>query len=616
MAGNLARGNDLKIGQGTGLRIFTIIGALFMMLPLIILVFYSFNSSKSIVAWEGFSLKWYADIFKNQSLWLSLKNSLVIALISTAITTVLATMGALLIGKYNFRGRALFQNLLYVPVILPEIIFGVSLLALFIMIDFPLGIISIICAHITFSFPFATLVILSKVHSLPPSLEEASLDLGAGKWETFRKIILPFIMPGVVSGALFSFTLSIDDFIVTFFTAGAGASTLPLKIYSMIKYGLTPSINAISTVIIVFTVVALYVSNKLQNSARISKNVKIGLGSFILAIIVILLVVPMFLPAKKEVNLYTYSGYIDEDLLVKFEKETGIKVNLDYFNDNEELLSKLHMGVSGYDLITPSDYMVQILKEQELIAPIDFTQIPNVENIDSNFRFSKYDNRGEYYVPYTYGFSAIVYNNDKIKDSIDSWQDMWNPAYKGNILMLEDLRETFFVGYKLIGKPYEANKQSLHEALNKLLEQKPLLLKYEAVATQEIMEKGDAWIAHAWNGTIERLLAMDPKFKFCMPKEGSLFFIDNLCIPALSENKKNAELFINFMLRPENAAANMNKIRYAMPVKKAWEMLDPEFRENQVIFPEITDPSKIELLKDLGEFNKDIEKAWTELKVR
>lgn len=615
MAGNLARGNDLRVGQGTGLKIFTIAGALVLLLPLVILVVYSFNSSKSVVNLDGFSLKWYAEIFRNQSLWISLKNSIIIALISTAFTTVLATMAALLIGKYSFRGRALFQNLLYVPVILPEIIFGVSLLALYLMIGFPLGIISIICAHITFSFPFSTLVILSKVMSLPPSLEEASLDLGAGKWQTFHKVILPYIMPGIVSGALFAFTLSIDDFIVTFFTAGAGASTLPLKIFSMIKYGLTPAINAISVVIIIFTMAALYISNKIQNSSRISKKVKLGLGGFFLVIILVLYVAPLFVKENKEVNLYTYSGYIDEDLLVKFKEETGIKVNIDYFNDNEELLSKLKMGVSGYDVVTPSDYMVQILKEQELITPIDFSNIPNIVNIDNAFRKKDFDLNGEYSVPYTYGFSAIVYDSEKIKDTIDSWQDMWNPAYKGNILMLDDMRETFFVGYKLVGKPFDNNRESLQEALNKLIEQKPLLLKYEAVSTQELMEGGDAWIAHAWNGMIERLLAFDPKFKYCMPREGSLFFVDNLCIPTLSENKENAELFMNFLLRPENSAANMMKIRYAMPNEKARMLLDSALRENRVIFPKIVDPAKIELLKDLGGFAAEIDKAWTELKV-
>ena len=615
MAGNLARGNDLNIGQGWVLKLVAFLGALFLITPLVILIVFSFNDSTTLTHWEGFSLRWYAAIFKDEGLWISLKNSLVVAIVSTIITTIIATMGALLIGKYNFRGRALFQNLLYVPVIIPEIIFGVALLALFMLINFPLGIVSIICAHITFSFPFATLVILSKVVNLPPSLEEASLDLGASRWQTFKWVVLPNIMTGVVSGAMFAFTLSIDDFIVTFFTAGVGSSTLPLKIYSMIKYGLTPSINAISTVLIVFTVVALYATDKLQKSTRIGKKFKIALASGFLVVVLSLIVIPMTMKDNKTVNLYNYSEYIDSNLIDKFKAETGITVNIDYYTDNEDMLSRLRMGVTGYDIVVPAGYMIKIMKEAGMLAPLDFNNIPNNKYIKNNVRKLEFDTTGNYYITYAYGFIGIVYNSDKIHDPISSWGDLWNPAYKGNILMVDDMREVYFAACKKIGKPYDDNPE-IKEAFAQLVEQQLHVMKYESNATEELMKSGDAWIAQTWNGAIQKVCESDPKFKICIPREGFLFFFDNLAILSTSLNKKNAELFINFMLRPENSAANMKKIKYAMPNEEARALLDSSLRFNPVVFPELPESSKIETIRDLGEFNKVLDKAWTGLKVR
>ena len=616
MAGNLARGNDLNIGQGWALKVVAFLGALFLITPLVILIVFSFNDSRTLTHWEGFSLRWYAAIFKDAGLWVSLKNSLVVAIVSTLITTVIATMGALLIGKYNFKGRALFQNLLYVPIILPEIIFGVALLALFMLINFPLGILSIICAHITFSFPFATLVILSSVVNLPPSLEEASLDLGASRWQTFKWVVLPNIMTGVVSGAMFAFTLSIDDFIVTFFTAGVGASTLPLKIYSMIKYGLTPSINAISTVLIVFTVVALYATDKLQKSKSIGKRFKIALASGFLVVVLSLIIIPMTMKDNKTVNLYNYSEYIDTDLLDKFKAETGISVNIDFYTDNEDMLSRLKMGVTGYDIVVPTGYMIKIMKEAGMLAPLDFSNIPNIKYISSNVRKLDFDTTGNYYINYVYGFTGIVYNSDKIHDPISSWGDLWNPAYKGNILMVDDMREVYYAACKKIGKPFDDNPETLKEAFSQLVAQKPLVMKYESNATEEMMKSGDAWIAQTWNGVIQKVCESDPKFKLCVPREGLLFFFDNLAVLSTSPNKKNAELFINFMLRPENSAANMKKIRYAMPNEAARALLDSSLRFNPVVFPVLPESSKIEIIRDWGDFNKVLDKAWTELKVR
>jgi spermidine/putrescine transport system permease protein len=614
MAGNLARGNDLKIGQSITLKIITIAGILFLLFPLIILIVFSFNESRTVSLWTGFSLKWYRSAFQDSSLWLAVRNSLMIAIVSTLVTTILGTMGAILLGKYRFRGKELFQNILYVPVILPEIILGVSLLALFMLIRFPLGLLSVICAHIAFSFPFVTMIILAKVINLPPSLEEASLDLGATRWQTFVKVILPNISPGVISGALFAFTMSIDDFVVTFFTAGVGASTLPLKIYSLIKFGLTPSINAISTILILLTVLALVLANFLQKSQKISKKVKLAIGSFFILVLGFVIVAPFFTKTQKKLNIYNYSDYLSEELISEFEKETGIDVSLDYYNDNEELLSKLKMGVTGYDMIFPSGYMVKIMIKEGLLAPINPDSIPNRSYISPDFLKMSYDTTGLYYIPYTYGFAGITYNSELIKDSLDSWQALWDPRYKGKITMIDEMHETFYVAYRLLGYDFEKDTSRLNEARDLLIRQKPLLKKYESNNIEALMLSGDVWIAHAWNGQLFRLNATDPKFKTAIPKEGALFWLDNICIPASSPNKENAEKFINFLLRPENTARNIKAVNYAMPNDSAQNLLEPSIRNNRIIFPEI-DFTKLEVLDDMGSFNRKLDRAWTEVKV-
>jgi len=616
MAGNISRGNDLGIGQGKGLKIITLAGLVFLLLPLLVLIVYSFNESRTVTVWTGFSLKWYRSVFQDPAIWLAVKNSLVIAVVSTFFTTVLGTMGALLLSKYTFRGKDLFQNMLYVPVLLPEIIFGVMLLAMFLMIGFPLGLISIICAHITFSFPFATMIIYAKVVNMPASIEEASLDLGASRWQTYLKVVLPFISPGIISGAMFAFTMSIDDFVVTFFTAGVGSSTLPLKIYSLIKFGVTPSINAISTLLIVFTVIVLFISNRIQESKRLGKKFKITILSFFILLIIFLIASPFFNSDEKKLNIYNYSGYLSDKLINDFEKESGIKVTLDYYNDNEELLSRLKMGVSGYDLIFPTGYMVKIMKESGLLSPIDYKMVPNYQYVTPIFRTLPYDTTGLYYIPYAYGFTGMVYNSEMIKDTVNSWKAMWDPKYQGKILMIDEMRETFYVAFTLLGKPFSPDTAVLNQARDLLIRQRPLLKKYESNAIEERMISGDAWIAHAWNGLTARLVKADPKFKSVMPSEGVVFWVDNICIPAGAPHKENALLFINFLLKPENTAKNIQTIMYAMPNEQARALLDSSLKNNKVIFPDLNDSTEMEVLEDYGNFNQMLDKAWTEVKTK
>jgi spermidine/putrescine transport system permease protein len=247
---------------------------LFLYLPIIILIIYSFNASKFGTSWGGWSLKWYQAMFTDRSLWAAVMNSLIIALVSSTVSVILGTMAALGLNRYKHKAQKFFNALLYLPMIIPELVLGVGLLMFFVLLNFTLGLYSIMIAHITFSISYVTFVVLTRLSNFNRSLEEASYDLGATPWHTFWHITFPIIFPGILAGYLLAFTMSIDDFIITFFTAGVGSTTLPLKIYSMIKFSVTPEINAISTIIVVFTVILLTFVQVLQarNDEKMRQN--------------------------------------------------------------------------------------------------------------------------------------------------------------------------------------------------------------------------------------------------------------------------------------------------------------------------------------------------------
>ena len=232
----------------------------FFYLPIVILIVFSFNESRLNIVWTGFTLDWYAALWRDSVLVRAAKNSLIVASATTVLSVVLGTAGAWLLNRYRYRGSSFLETLVFLPMIVPEVIIGVSLLILFVQVGLQLGYTTIVISHVTFCFPFVMAAVQARLAGLDPSLEEAALDLGATPLQAFFKVMVPYLMPAIVSGALMSFTLSLDELIVTYFTASAGTRTLPLEIFGRVKKGLDPSLNAISTVFIVVTVLALVIT--------------------------------------------------------------------------------------------------------------------------------------------------------------------------------------------------------------------------------------------------------------------------------------------------------------------------------------------------------------------
>ena len=236
----------------------------FLYAPLVIVVAYSFNDSRLNAEWVGFTLSWYVKLFHNEKMLRAAWNSLLIAITASAISTVLGTMAGY--AMYRFRMR-LLPLLVLAPIAIPEILMGVSLLIFFVLLNISLGMVSIVLSHIAFCIGFVAIVVRSRLAGMDESLTEAARDLGASPWKAFRLVTLPLIMPGVIAGALMAFTLSIDDFVITFFTAGVGSTTLPLQIYTMVKIAVTPEVNAVSTLLMMLTLALILIASKLSPSS-------------------------------------------------------------------------------------------------------------------------------------------------------------------------------------------------------------------------------------------------------------------------------------------------------------------------------------------------------------
>jgi spermidine/putrescine transport system permease protein len=612
----MAGHNDLRIGQGLFHKLIYIAGVIFLLTPLLLLIIFSFNASENITSWQGFSFSWYKKAFDDTLMWISIRNSIVVAVFSTILSTILGTMAALALGKRFFRGRALFQNLLYIPIILPEIVFGISLLILFNLIKFPLGLISVTFAHVTFSISFVTIIVLGSVRNFDPEIENAALNLGATPFQAFFHVVLPNISAGVISGALFAFTMSIDDFVVTYFTTGSGFNTFPLKVYSMLKFGINPSINAVSTVLILTTCAAIAGAGLLRmNKEKLEGKLKYITGGLLTLTVLVLCGLFLTSSNRKVVYFGNYSSYFDESILADFKKETGIEVVMEYFNDQNELLTKLQSGACSYDLMIVSDYFVDIMKNLKLILPFKAENVPNRRFIDPEFRKLFFDPSGEYYIPYAYGLTGIAYNAEKVHDPIDTWEIFWNPSYKDRMTIINDMRTAFAIPFTRLGYSInDTDPTHLLKAKELLLSQKPLLRKYESNLVKDMFRSGEIDFAQLWNGEALRLNMENPKFKFAAPREGCIIFVDNFCLRNGSPNTQEVQKFVNYLLRPDVSAKNMKLICYAMPHEEARKLLPPALRDSPIMYPPLRDESKYLFLRDIGTHLQEVSKAWTEVK--
>lgn len=594
-------------GNSVGDRILMALVFLFLYAPIFILIIFSFNAGTSSSVWKGFSLNWYAELFHNRLIMQSVYTTLLVSLLATVIATIAGTFAA--IGFYAMR-RKVRDPLLAVnniPMMNADIVTGVSLCLLFVvlfgfwnsiaewvnsvqtLITLPtklsMGFGTLLIAHICFNIPYVILSVGPKLRQMDRNLIDAAQDLGCTWMQAFWKVIIPEIKPGIVSGALTAFTMSIDDFIISYFTAGSSTSTLAMTIYGMTKKRVSPEINAISTLLFVTVLVLLAIVNLRESHAKRRGKARravsrrghkvlrgIAAGAAACALVAVLIVTGRSANTERVVNVCSWGEYIDESLIDEFEQKTGITVNYQTAESNEALYSLIEMGGADFDVIVPSDYMVARLIDEGLLAELDYDNIPNYALIGDQYKGLSYDPENKYTVPYTWGTLGIIYNTTMVDEEITSWDAMFDTKYAGQVLMINNSRDAMAAALLDLGYSINTTDEGqLQEAFELLAGAKKNGV-YQAFVMDQVfqkMEGGNAAIAMYYAGDYLTMLENNEDLRFVIPDEGSNWFVDAMCVLKTSQHKAEAEEWINFIASTTSNLANMDYIWYASPNTEA-----------------------------------------------
>ena len=598
-------------------RLLTVLMFMFLYLPMVVLIVASFNTGKDITDFEGFTLQQYVRLFQDDTLLSLLGNSLLIAILSSLIATVFGTFSAIGINNLRPRLRNLVMSLTNIPMTNPDIVTGVSLSLLFVFVGSnllgqreSLNFWTLLIAHLTFSLPYVILNVMPKLRQMDSSLTDAAMDLGCTPVQAFFKVTLPEIMPGIVAGGIMAFTMSLDDFVISYFVTGPGFITLPVEIYSYVKKPIQPKIYAMFTLLFGLIFVLMLTMNLLQiradkrkteNRARVeSRQMKLFRRVVAVAAAVCLIFGAcwMIFSTRQEtitLNVYNWGQYIADgsddslDIIAAFEaRYPHIKVNYSTYDSNEMMYSKLANGGITVDVIIPSDYMIARMISEGMLLELNFDNIPNYQYVDDNFKNTAYDPENKYSVPYTWGTVGILYNTKYVDpEDVTGWELLWNEKYAGKILMFDNSRDAFGIAQFLLG--YDINttdRAELQACADKLAEQKPIIQQYVMDQVFNSMENGEAWIAPYYAGDCMVMMENNPDLAFYLPEhQGFNLFIDAMCIPTCCQEKEAAELFINFLCDPEISAANMDWVCYSTPISEAKNYMDEEVTSNPVAYP-------------------------------
>ena len=620
-------------------KVYTAILFLFLFAPIVIMLVFSFNSGNSLSVLSGFSTYWYKELFHDANTLGALRNTLILALCAAILSTIMGTAAAVGINKLRSKYmKAAMNTVTNLPMVNPEIITGISLMLMFVFAGRLMGMATslnfgtILIAHITFCLPYVILQVLPKLHQMDKALPEAAMDLGCTPFRAFLKVELPEILPGVLTGMIMAFTLSLDDFVISYFTSGNGFETLPIRIYNMTKKTVTPKMYALATIIFFVILLLLLITNLMDDDAvRERKAQRRGakskaaqasgkkhkplsdrgrkvLAGSVMGVAALLIIVVSVAGGSDtlELNVYNWGEYISDgsdgslDTVKAFEawyEETyGEKVHVNYttYASNEDMYAKLKSGAVSYDVIIPSDYMIARLANEDMLLPLNFDNIPNYQYIEDQFRGLYYDPDDTYSIPYTYGVVGVIYDANQVDEAdAGDWDLMWNPKYKGKILQFNNSRDAFGTAMYRAGIDVNTTDKSQWEAaLQALLEQRPLVKAYVMDEIYNALESGEAAIGAYYAGDYFTMLdaqADDVDLRFYYP-DPTNYFIDAMCIPSCCENKELAEVFINFMLSQETAVANAEYIYYASPNSLVYN--DETYQEDmgeeamEILYPE------------------------------
>ncbi len=599
-------------------RIFTVLIFIFLYIPMAVLIVASFNTGKDITDFEGFTFQQYIRLFQDDDLLELLGNSILISVLASGISTVFGTFAAVGIHGLKPKMRKVVMSLTNIPMTNPDIVTGVSLSLLFVFIGSALlqqkeslTFWTLLIAHVTFNLPYVILNVMPKLQQMNPALQDAAMDLGCTPLQAFFKVTLHEIMPGMIAGAIMAFTMSLDDFVISYFVTGSDFVTLPVKIYSETKKPIQPKIYAMFTLLFLLILVLMVAMNLMQlrgeekkkskRAVQPSKGMRIfkRVCAAVVAVCVFAGGAFLIFGARNEtitLNVLNWGQNIADgsddtlDIIAAFEEAyPNIDVNYSTYASNEELYSKLSTGGITVDVIIPSDYMIARMINEDMLEELDFSNIPNYQYIDESFKNTSYDPDNRYSVPYTWGTVGIIYNEKYVNEAdVTGWELLWNEKYAGKILMFDNSRDAFGIAQYLLG--YDVNttdKDELQACADKLTQQKPIVQQYVMDQIYSAMENEEAYIGVYYAGDCMAMMANNENLRFYLPEnQGFNLFIDAMCIPTCCQEKEAAEQFINFLCEPEISGANMDYIYYGSPISEAREYMDEELAQSPVVYPD------------------------------
>ena len=565
----------------------------FFYLPILYMIVFSFNEGKSLTSFSGFSLRWYKHMLESGDMMEALYTTFGVALIATFVATVVGTISAIGLSKSKKIVRQLVEQVNNLPMMNPEIVTAIGLMLLFITFRVEKGYMTMLLAHIAFCIPYVMLSVMPKIRSLDPNLADAAMDLGATPWKALIKVIVPQITPGIVSGALIAFTMSVDDFIISYFVTGRGVKNLSIMVYTMSKR-MNPSINAVSTLVVVIITIVLILINVIPLiAAKREKRETTGRRYFLpvaaaaTALVLIVVSVFQFSGGKasrpfegQTLHLYNWGEYTGENIIRNFEEETGATVVMENFDSNEQMYIKVVNGES-YDILVPSDYMIQRLIQEDLLQKLDHSKLDCMDLLTEDVKGLPYDPKNEYSVPYFWGTAGIVYDKTKvdIKDLEEQGYNIFlNEKYKGDIYLYDSERDSFMMALKALGYSMNTeNEKEINEAYEWLV--KCVQTMEPEIVTDEIidnMAQGRKVLGLIYSGDATYVVSENENMGYYLPETGTNLWSDAMVIPKNAKNPELAHAYINYATNYEGAYDNSSYVGYTSSNQEVMDTLSRE----------------------------------------
>ena len=631
----------MKKKTSVGSKIILTLTMLFFYLPILYIIVFSFNDSRSLTKFSGFSLRWYEKMFADSTMMEAVLYTVIIAVIATVVATVVGTITAIGLSKSRKVVQKMVERINDLPVMNPDIVTAISLLMFFSVLTVKKGFGTLLIAHIMFCIPYVMLSVTPKLRSLDPNLIDAAMDLGATPFQALTKVIVPQIKPGIVSGALIAFTMSFDDFVISYFTTGNGVNNISILVYTMSKR-VNPSINALSTIVILLITLVLGVVNivpivreKREKDGKASRAVSRKAMAAVAAVLVLAVVggtVGESLSQQHKsaaavekygsnvLKLYLPGEYLGENVISDFEKQYGVRVIVENFDSNEMMYTKLMAG-DRYDVIIPSDYMIERLMNEDFLQPLDKSMIPNMENMSDAVLGMSYDPDNTYSIPYFWGSVGLVYNHENVDPAViesEGWEVLRNTDYAGHIYIYDSERDSFMMAFKALG--YSMNTEDpneINDAYEWLLQMNNTMSP--VYVTDEVIDgmmNGYKDIAVVYSGDAAVVLDENEDMSFYMPSQGTNIWCDAMVIPQNAENPKLAHEFINYMLTYEAAFDNTETVGYTSPNAEVFEEMTSSedlYADNAAYLPR-SGYDKDEMFHDNQTLMRELSKLWIKVK--